>query len=92
MAIRIGLFVARAIGLHVGTGQRTFGLTVGIANYGYLPIPIMDGGHFVLLMAEKIRGKAVSAKIQEKLAWVGLAIILSIFVFVTFNDIKRFLL
>jgi len=26
-----------------GTGLRTFALTVGIANYGYLPLPIMAG-------------------------------------------------
>lgn len=39
--IRAGLLVARAIGLHVGTGLRTFGLAVGITNYGYLPLPIM---------------------------------------------------
>lgn len=41
LAIRAALLVARAIGLHVGTGLRTFGLTVGIPNYGYLPLPIM---------------------------------------------------
>jgi len=40
--IRAGLLVARAIGLHVGTGLRTFALAVGIANYGYLPLPIME--------------------------------------------------
>ena len=40
--IRAGLLVARAIGLHVGTGLRTFALAVGIANYGFLPIPIME--------------------------------------------------
>ena len=39
--IRAGLIVAKAIGLQIGTGQRTFALTVGIANYGYLPLPIM---------------------------------------------------
>jgi malate permease and related proteins len=42
LGIRAGLLVARVIGLHVGTGLRTFALTVGIANYGYLPIPIMQ--------------------------------------------------
>lgn len=41
-AIRLGLLVARSIGLHVGTGLRTFGIAVGIANYGYLPLPIME--------------------------------------------------
>lgn len=42
LGIRAGLLMAHAIGLHVGTGLRTFALAVGIANYGYLPIPIME--------------------------------------------------
>ncbi len=42
LGIRAGLIVARAIGLHVGTGLRTFALAVGITNYGYLPLPIME--------------------------------------------------
>jgi malate permease and related proteins len=40
--IRAGLLVARMIGLHVGTGLRTFALAVGVTNYGYLPLPIME--------------------------------------------------
>lgn len=42
LGIRAGLLVAKAIGLHVGTGLRTFALAVGITNYGYLPLPIMQ--------------------------------------------------
>lgn len=42
LGIRAGLVVARLIGLGVGTGLRTFALAVGIANYGYLPLPIME--------------------------------------------------
>jgi predicted permease len=42
IGIRAGLAVARLIGLHVGTGLRTFALAVGITNYGYLPLPIME--------------------------------------------------
>lgn len=42
IGIRAGLWVAGWIGLHVGTGLRTFALAVGIANYGYLPLPIME--------------------------------------------------
>jgi hypothetical protein len=42
LGIRAGLLVAKLIGLHVGTGLRTFALAVGIANYGYLPLPIMN--------------------------------------------------
>ncbi len=42
LGIRAGLLVARLIGLHVGSGLRTFALAVGITNYGYLPLPIME--------------------------------------------------
>ena len=42
MGIRLALAAAHLIGLHVGTGLRTFALAVGIANYGYLPLPIME--------------------------------------------------
>jgi predicted permease len=41
--IRAGLLVAKMIGLQVGQGLRTFALAVGITNYGYLPLPIMEG-------------------------------------------------
>jgi predicted permease len=43
LGIRAGLLVAKLIGLQVGTGLRTFALAVGITNYGYLPLPIMEG-------------------------------------------------
>jgi len=42
LGLYAGRLVARWIGLHVGSGLRTFALAVGIANYGYLPIPIME--------------------------------------------------
>jgi predicted permease len=41
-SIGLAWLAARALGLQVGTGLRTFALTVGIANYGYLPLPIVD--------------------------------------------------
>ena len=41
LGIYAGLYVAKLIGLQIGTGLRTFALAVGITNYGYLPLPIM---------------------------------------------------
>ena len=38
----VGYYAGRAIGLHVGTGLRTFAFTVGIYNYGFIPIPVME--------------------------------------------------
>ena len=40
--IQAGRVMAKAIGLQVGTGLRTFALTVGLTNFGYLPLPIME--------------------------------------------------
>ncbi len=42
LGIYAGLYVAKRIGLQIGTGLRTFALAVGITNYGYLPLPIME--------------------------------------------------
>lgn len=38
----IGWYAGSLLGLKLGTGRRTFALTVGLANYGYLPLPIAD--------------------------------------------------
>lgn len=42
VSMGVGWYVAKALGLTIGHGRRTFALAVGLANYGYLPIPIMD--------------------------------------------------
>lgn len=42
LSMAIGWYVARALGLTIGHGLRTFALAVALTNYGYLPIPIMD--------------------------------------------------
>jgi malate permease and related proteins len=42
LSLGVGWYVARALGLTVGHGLRTFALAVGITNYGYLPLPLMD--------------------------------------------------
>lgn len=41
-SLAVGWYVARALGLTIGHGLRTFALAVGITNYGYLPLPLMD--------------------------------------------------
>lgn len=41
-SMAVGWHAARALGLTIGHGLRTFALAVGLTNYGYLPLPIMD--------------------------------------------------
>lgn len=64
-------------------------ISVNLAIINFLPIPITDGGHFVFLMIEKIRGKRLGEEVQGKLLWAGLVFLLLVFVFATWNDLGR---
>ncbi|MEA2708999.1 MAG: regulator of sigma protease [Phycisphaerales bacterium] len=64
-------------------------ISANLAVVNFLPIPIVDGGLFLFLVIEKIQGKAISPKTQSIAQVVGLAIILSVFLLVTYQDIAR---
>ncbi|MGA2621957.1 MAG: site-2 protease family protein [Thermoguttaceae bacterium] len=56
-------------------------LSANLAVLNFLPIPLLDGGHFVLLLWEGIRGKPADERVQEVLTYIGLALILALMVF-----------
>jgi regulator of sigma E protease len=58
-----------------------------IAVFNFLPMPPLDGGLIVILLAEKIKGSALSEKVQGIIAYAGWALIGSLILYVTFNDI-----
>ena len=60
-----------------------------IAVFNFLPLPPLDGGLVVLLLVEKIKGSALSERTQEIIAYAGWALIGSLALYVTFNDIVR---
>ncbi|HRU14324.1 MAG TPA: site-2 protease family protein [Anaerohalosphaeraceae bacterium] len=60
-----------------------------IAVMNLLPIPLVDGGVIVLLLIEKIKGSPISEKIQAVITYVGLAFLLAVFLWITYNDIYR---
>jgi regulator of sigma E protease len=64
-------------------------ISANLAVVNFLPIPIVDGGLFLFLIIEKIQGKPLSPRARDAAQLVGLALILSVFVMVTFNDIVR---
>lgn len=65
-------------------------ISANLAVVNFLPIPIVDGGLFVFLLIEKIKGKPASPRTQAIAQYVGLVLLLSIFVFVTWQDIANF--
>jgi regulator of sigma E protease len=64
-------------------------LSINLAILNLLPIPIFDGSHIVFLLWEKIKGAPPSMKTRAISQQIGLAFILILVVFVTFNDIMR---
>lgn len=66
-------------------------ISANLAVVNFLPIPIVDGGLFAFLLLEKLTGRPLSPRAQAVAQVIGLAIILSVFVFVTFHDLARLL-
>ncbi|MDH3195604.1 MAG: RIP metalloprotease RseP [Hyphomicrobiales bacterium] len=64
-------------------------LSVSIGLINLFPVPMLDGGHLVFYAIEAIRGRPVSRRAQEIGFRIGLALVIMLFVFVTFNDIVR---
>lgn len=64
-------------------------ISANLAVVNFLPIPIVDGGLFTLLILEKIQGKPLSAEAQRIVQMVGLVLILGVFLLVTYQDIAR---
>lgn len=64
-------------------------LSVSIGLLNLMPVPVLDGGHLLFYAIEAIRGRPVGPAAQEIAFRVGLAMVLSLMVFATWNDIAR---
>ncbi len=62
-------------------------ISIGLINL--FPIPILDGGHLVFYAIEAVRGKPLGESAQEIGFRIGLAFILMLMIFVTWNDLSR---
>ncbi len=75
----------------VGFWMLTAMLSITLAIMNILPIPVLDGGHLVFLIYEGITRREPSVKIRMALQQVGMILIIGLMIFVTFNDIMRFI-
>ena len=66
-------------------------LSVNLAFVNILPIPVLDGGHLMFLLIEKVKGSPVSTKVFGYSQVIGLVFVLLLVLFVTYNDILRLL-
>ncbi len=65
-------------------------LNLGLLNL--LPIPVLDGGQITLIVIESVTRRPISRVIKERIMLVGMAMLLLLMVFATWNDIARLIL
>jgi regulator of sigma E protease len=62
-------------------------ISVSIGLLNLFPIPLLDGGHLLFYFIEAMRGRPLSERAQEVGLRIGLAIVVMLMIFATFNDI-----
>ncbi|MGH9789591.1 MAG: site-2 protease family protein, partial [Candidatus Acidiferrales bacterium] len=64
-------------------------ISLNLAILNLLPIPILDGGHLLMLAIEGIRGRDLSLRVKERFVQVGFVFLMVIFAVVMYNDILK---
>lgn len=64
-------------------------ISVNLAVLNFLPIPIVDGGQFLFLVYEKLRGRQPSVAFQNATFLLGIVLIVGIFIVASYNDVMR---
>jgi len=64
-------------------------LSVGIGFMNLLPVPVLDGGHLLFYAYEAIARHPLNARVQAVGYRIGLALLLSLMVFATWNDLQQ---
>jgi len=64
-------------------------LSINLGLINLFPIPMLDGGHLVLYTIEAARGRPLGERSQEMAFRVGLAMVLTLMIFATWNDLVQ---
>ncbi len=64
-------------------------LSVNLGLINLFPVPLLDGGHVVIYLIEIATGREMNEKIKDGLFKVGFALLISLMVFATWNDVVR---
>ena len=64
-------------------------ISISLAIFNLLPVPVLDGGHLFLLAIEKVKGKPLPTAWEENLTKVGMSLLICLMIFVFYNDLAR---
>ncbi|MFY9287927.1 MAG: RIP metalloprotease RseP, partial [Alphaproteobacteria bacterium] len=62
-------------------------ISINLGLINLFPVPLLDGGHLIFYLAERLRGRPIHENVQEMGARVGVFLVLSLMVFSTWNDL-----
>lgn len=65
-------------------------LSINLGMINLLPVPVLDGGNIVLYILEGIKGKPLSERFQNIFVFSGFALVMTLMIFATWNDLKRY--
>jgi regulator of sigma E protease len=66
-------------------------VSLNLAIFNLLPIPILDGGVMLMLLVEMLLRRDLSLRIKEAIVRVGFVFLMMVVVFVLYNDIAKML-
>ncbi len=66
-------------------------VSLNLAIFNLLPIPILDGGTLLMLLIEMLLQREVSLQVKETVLRLGFVFLMMVVVFVIYNDISRIL-
>ncbi|MCG8548799.1 MAG: RIP metalloprotease RseP [Desulfobacterales bacterium] len=64
-------------------------ISVNLGIINLFPIPVLDGGHLLFLSIEAVKGSPVSTRVREKMVQFGAAVLMTLMIFVFYNDIVK---
>ncbi len=65
-------------------------LSVSLFVLNLLPIPVLDGGHVLFILIDKIKGSPLKESVKERMTQGGMVVLLALMAFVIFQDVQRF--
>ena len=64
-------------------------ISINLAVINLLPIPVLDGGHVLFLVIEKIRGRRLSVRVQEVITQIFFYLLIGLILLVSWRDVTR---
>ena len=65
-------------------------ISMSLAIFNLLPLPVLDGGHLLFLLIEKIRKRRLSSQTEKVITQIGFSMIILLIIFVFYNDLLKY--